>query len=131
MAEQAKEKNALLIEYNYSIEDYDACKGYRTYHYTGEALLIEHDGREVMVVYRIGKGYFFPIKKRIADGTIEYEFYMDIPLPNNVHDYKIIKQVSIEEKLARDIVKAAEWINKFLDIRRKATSFLLKSREKK
>ncbi|MDP3785106.1 MAG: hypothetical protein Q8R12_03470 [bacterium] len=129
MTEPLKETTALLIEYNYGVEDWDACRGSRTLHFTDQALLVEFDGRKAMVAYFYGNGFLFPIKVE-ADGAISYGAVdFNTPLPKNVSDYKVVKEVEIEKKLAKDIVEAAELIDKVFDARRRATSFLLKLRE--
>lgn len=132
--EEPKEKvTAIIIEYNYSVEDFDICSGYRTHNYAGEALIVEHDKREVVLVYYIGKVYFFPIMERMPNGTIHYNgsLMADIPLPKNINNYKIVKKVQIDKQLAKDVVEMAWWIDPFIEARRKATSFLLSLREKK
>ena len=131
MTEPAKETTALLIEYGFSYEDFDACKGYRTHHSTQEALLVEFEGRKAMVAYFYGNGFLFPITVE-ADGAINYgAVHFNTPLPKNVNDYKVLKTVAIEEKLAKDIVEAAELIDKVFDARKRATSFLLGLRDKR
>lgn len=130
MAEQAK-KTALLIEYEFAVDDWDPCKGTRTLHYKEQALLAEFDGRKAMVAYFYGNGFLFPIEIG-TDGSINYGAVdFNTPLPKNVNDYKILKTVQMDEKLAKDIVEAAELIDKVFDTRRKATSFLLKLRGEK
>ena len=112
MTEPLKNKTALLIEFEISYQDWDPCKGNRTLHYNQDALLVEFEGRKALAVYFYGNGFLFPLTISV-NGDINYGAVdFNTPLPKNTKDYKIIETVTIEEKLAKDIVEAAELIDK-------------------
>ena len=110
---------ARLIEYSYDINDFDQCKGSRTWTERKKALVFRANAKEVLILRHDSRTYFAMRDLRRRNGGFSLRDGDGFPIvtPRGQKNVKTLRKTNITNELARDIISALEWLRKANELR--------------
>ena len=110
---------ARLIEYSYDINDFDQCKGSRTWTERKKALVFRANAKEVLILRHDSRTYFAMRDLRRHNGGFSLRDGYGFPIvtPDNKKKVKTLHKINIPNELAHEIIMALGWIKKHDELR--------------